>query len=383
MKLLCPCSTLDFAFGYGCTPAWWQFFKGLYELGHDVIAVPYQGHAIASPWWRVYSNPCRLEGEAFSLAKRALGSKAPSTARGISGYASKSLIESWIRPRWQAHLADILAKEKNVDAVIVFTIPVNHFRGIADELRARFNTPFYYYDGDVPASLPQFGGFASGFNIYEGANLSEYDGVICNSEGGADDLRQLGARSVTTIHWGVDPDIYAPYPCEPDRDVFFYGFGVEYRTEWVKTMLTDPSLAMTDARFAFGGRGFDCERGNVAMAGDVPMNVFREAAGRSRINLNITRNAHASVYASSSMRPFELAAMGCCIVSNPCAGIETWFDIGRELLIVQSTEEAIETYRRLLADPAARIALGESARARVLDCHTHRHRAKQIVAAIA
>ncbi|MEA3364840.1 MAG: hypothetical protein U9Q79_04290, partial [Candidatus Hydrogenedentes bacterium] len=65
MKLLCICSALDLSFRYGCTPAWWQFFKGLYELGHDVIAVPYQGKAIETPWWRVYPNPCQIEGKIY------------------------------------------------------------------------------------------------------------------------------------------------------------------------------------------------------------------------------------------------------------------------------------------------------------------------------
>jgi glycosyltransferase involved in cell wall biosynthesis len=379
MKILCLCSTLDLSYRYGCTPAWWQLFKGLYELGHDVIAVPYQGKAIESPWWRVYSNPCELEGNTFSKVKGFFSGRATSTAEGIGGTITKTAIDSWVRPRWESHIAAILEKERNVDAVIVFTIPLNHFTGIPARLRARFRTPFYYYDGDVPASLPRFGGYASGFKIYEGGDLTEYDGVLCNSEGGAQDLTALGAKKVETVFWGVDPDLYMPTEIVPDRDVFFYGLGKEYRKGWIESMLVAPSRALPEVSFAVGGKGLDDGMGRIKLIGEIPSNRLRVECGRSKINLNIARDAHASVYASSSTRLFELASLGCCIVSNPCAGMDRWFEAGKEVIVVNSAEEASAEYTRLLADDAARRSLGEAARRRVLAHHTHKHRAAQIV----
>jgi hypothetical protein len=379
MKILCLCSALDLAHRYGCTPAWWQLFKGLYEQGHDVIAVPYQGAAVESPWWRVYPNPCRAEGAAFAAAKKYLGAGATSTTEGVSGKVSNTLIESWIRPRWQSHLEHILEQEGGVDAVVVFTIPLNHFTGLPEVLRKGCYGPIVYYDGDTPASLPSFGGFASGFRIYDDADLTEYDGFVCNSKGGAEELRAMGARRVETVHWWVDPDLYAPVDVAVDRDVFFYGFGSEYREEWFTAMLAEPSTAMPEHHFAIGGQGFKVDLGNTQEVGDVPFSVFRQAACRSRINLNITRDAHASVFASSSMRPFELAAMGCCIVSNPYHGLESWFDIGNELLVVDSAGQAIDTYRDLLTDDTTRAAMGAAARERVLAEHTHHHRVEQLI----
>ncbi len=66
MKLLCLCSALDLQLRLGCSPAYWQMLKGLYELGHDVIAVPYLGKAFEPPYWRAYPNPCDIEGRLFS-----------------------------------------------------------------------------------------------------------------------------------------------------------------------------------------------------------------------------------------------------------------------------------------------------------------------------
>jgi len=285
-----------------------------------------------------------------------------------------------VQPRWEATLRETLQREKNVDAVIVFSIPVNHLSGLATIIKKSFDVPFFYFDGDVPASLPRFGGFASGFKIYEDASLAEYDGVFCNSEGGAEDLKALGAKTVTPIHWGVDPALYEPLEAPLTRDVFFYGFGSEYREEWMDAMLALPSNAMPENTFEIGGDGFKIDLKKTKQIGDVPFSVFRQTCCASLINLNITRSAHATVHASSSMRPFELAAMGCCIVSNPVSGLDTWFELGKELIVVNSTDEAIATYRRLLNDGSERKRLGQAARSRVVAEHTHRHRARQLVA---
>ena len=39
MKILIVCSTLDLKYKMGCTPHWWQLFKGLYEIGCEVIVI--------------------------------------------------------------------------------------------------------------------------------------------------------------------------------------------------------------------------------------------------------------------------------------------------------------------------------------------------------
>jgi spore maturation protein CgeB len=106
---------------------------------------------------------------------------------------------------------------------------------------------------------------------------------------------------------------------------------------------------------------------------------LRHWAGRSRLNLNIVRRPHAVYRASSCMRLFELAAMGCCIVSNPICGVETWFEPDRELIMAPEAEPVGPLYAGLLADEARRRALGEAARRRVLEEHTYRHRARTLL----
>ena len=71
-KILAVASAVDLDFRYGCTPAWWQLWKGLHEAGCDLIVTPYRGRPVESPWWRTAPNPCYREGEAFARARDAV-----------------------------------------------------------------------------------------------------------------------------------------------------------------------------------------------------------------------------------------------------------------------------------------------------------------------
>src|SRR6188472_1118017 len=329
-KILAVASAVDLDFRYGCTPAWWQLWKGFSEAGVDLIVTPYRGRPVESPWWRTAPNPCYREGELFAagrgLVARFRGDTLPRRAESEPGDTDKLVREAiwrWVTPRWQRHL-DALVEAERPDAVVVFTVPMSHFRGIPTHLRERYGVPVVFYDGDVPMSLPEFGGMDTGFNYYFGADPSEYDLIVSNSEGGLERLRELGARRAEAVFWGADPELFRPHQVEKETDVFFYGYGDKFRQEWTEAMIGEPSRRL-DADFSLGGRDFRGDTGRARVTGDVPFNVFSRAISAARINLNVTRRAHAEVHASSTCRPFELAMSGATIVSNPHDGIDRWF----------------------------------------------------------
>jgi spore maturation protein CgeB len=146
-------------------------------------------------------------------------------------------------------------------------------------------------------------------------------------------------------------------------------------------MITAPSQAMPEARFRVRGTKLG-DLGRTEMLPYLSFSKLREYSCRTKINLCITRLAHASVYASSSSRPFELASMKACIVANPYEGIENWFEPGKELIVVNSEQEAIDRYKYLLSHEKERLAMGEAARDRVMKEHTFQHRANQLVGII-
>lgn len=386
MKLFVLSSSLDLRHPLSATPSWWQLLKALYEEGVEVIAAPYHGMAIESLWWKAYPNPCQTEGVIFQLVRNLM--RNAKTNRAVISAAGgenlwdrlvRKLANAWVRPRWQAHLARLLAREADVDAVLILTAPLNHLTGLPRFLRERFGIPVVYYDGDVPASLPDFQGFATGFKIYYDADLREYDLFLSNSKGGLATLEQMGATRVKELYYAADPSIFEPVPVAQDIDVFFYGHTTEYRRDWLTWMISEASQCLPDRRFAVRGQGLDINLSRVEALPYASFSKLREYCCRSRINLNITRAPHASTWASSTARIFELAALGCCTVSNPVAGLEEWFEPEREMVMLKEPEEAAERYTWLLDHDDARHRLGQAARQRILKEHTFRHRARQLM----
>ena len=386
-KLLCVASAIDLDFRYGCTPAWWQLWKGLHEEGVDLVVTPYRGRPVESPWWRTAPNPAYREGESYArlrdLAAKVKGDThlrraEDSPEESAADKLTRELIWRWVTPRWRRHLEALVERERP-DAVVVFTVPMAHFRGIPTALREKFGVPVVFYDGDVPMSLPEFGGMDTGFNYYHGADPSEYDLLVSNSEGGLETLRAMGARRAEAVFWGADPEFFAPHAVDKDYDIFFYGYGDKFRRDWMAAMVGEASRELPDVDFALGGRDFQGDTGRARMIGDVPFNVFPRAISAARVNVCITRRSHATVYASSSCRPFELAASGAAIVANPYNGLERWFEPGSELVVVNDAAEAVTAYRDLLDDPGQAEEMGRRARERVLDEHTYRHRARQLL----
>jgi spore maturation protein CgeB len=219
----------------------------------------------------------------------------------------------------------------------------------------------------------------TGFNPYHGADPSEYDLLLSNSEGGIPRLLELGARRAEALFWAADPEFFSPQPVDKDVDVFFYGYGDKFRRDWMETLVGEPSRSAPDLDFALGGLDFQGDTGRARLLGDIPFNVFARAISAARVNLNLTRRPHATVTASSTARPFELASSGAAIVSNPHAGIERWFEPGRELVVVETAGEALDAYRELVGDPAQAEEMGRRARERVLDEHTYAHRARRLL----
>ena len=314
-KILALVSSIDLGFRYGCTPAWWQLWKGLHEEGVDLILAPYRGRPIESPWWRIAENPTYREGESFAFARDTVARLKGDThlrraednpEDGLGDRMTREVIWRWVTPRWRKHLERLVERERP-DAVVVFTVPMAHLRGIPTALRERYGIPVVFYDGDVPMSLPEFGGMDTGFNWYHDADPVEYDLLVANSEGGLERLRELGARRAEAVFWGADPDFFAPHDVDKEMDVFFYGYGDKFRREWMQAMVGEPSRLLPDVDFALGGRDFHGDIGDARLFGDVPT-AFARAISAARINLCITRRSHATVYASSSCRPFELAS---------------------------------------------------------------------------
>jgi glycosyltransferase involved in cell wall biosynthesis len=253
MKILVLCSTLDLSKPFGATPSLWQLLKGFYEEGHELIVIPYHGHTINTLWWRSVQSPNYYEGMALEKILK-LFTKPSRQVPRISFIPI--LARLLVKPKLYKIILEILGQEKNIDAILMIAVPLNQFKGLANEIKKSHEIPIIYYDLDVPTSLPSHGGFT--FNYLKGADLGEYDSIIVPSEGSITELRELGAREVKVVHFGVDPDVYAPIAIEKDIDFFFFGNGGSNRAKNLKMMITDPSKVL-DYKFVVSGRDLDID----------------------------------------------------------------------------------------------------------------------------
>jgi glycosyltransferase involved in cell wall biosynthesis len=384
MKILVVSSTLDLKFKLGCTPSWFQLFKALHEIGNEVIVVPYLGDPVESLWWRTYPNPCASESKCYNYlleCKKRFGNLTPKNEKESSFI--NNIIDRYAGKKWTSHILSILEKEKDIDAVFFIVIPITHISGIAEKIHQRFNIPVMYIEGDMPIGLPQYvkeSGYK--FSYYNGSDLSEFDAFFTNSKGVIPELKIMGARNIHTLYYAVDPELFKPVSLPKNIDISFFGYGTGLREKWMTAMITEPSKKMITNKFVIGGKDLRIDLGNADFIGDLSFSAFRNFCCRSKICLNITRLSHTSVYASSSARPFELAAFGACIVSNLYLGIEEWFEPGKELVIVKDEAEIEPIYQQLLDSDSEREKLGECARTRILKDHTYKKRAEDLIAII-
>ncbi|HZL24866.1 MAG TPA: glycosyltransferase [Nitrososphaeraceae archaeon] len=373
MKIIIVCSTLDLSKPYGATPSLWQLFKAFYEEGVELLVIPYHGHPTGSVWWRSYQNPNYYKGLVLE--------KLFNFFRFSSRKTSKTsfipiLAQFLVKPNLYKLITKIMRDEKNIDAVFFIAVPLNHLKGLANQIRKNHKIPIIYNDLDVPTSLPSHGGFT--FNYLRKADLGEFDSIIVPSEGSVKELKELGARNLHIVHFGVDPVLFSPVNVEKDIDFFFFGNGGFARVRNLNMMVAEPSRAL-DYNFVVSGRGIDINLGKAKLLPPLSFIEFRNYCCRTKVNLNVVRDLHADVFATSTSRPFELAAMQCCIVSAPYNGLENWFDLGKEILVAKTSKEFIEIYQMLIDNEDMRIKMGTAARNRVIKDHTSRHRARQII----
>ncbi len=382
MKILALASTLDLKYGLGCTPSWWQLLKGFHETGNEVIAIPYLGDPVQSLWWRTYENPCSWQSKLFNAVSKP-GFDSTTREAGPLEPVSKFLVTNHIRPRWKRRLDYVLSKERDVDFVFMMNMPVNHFTDLPRHMREEYGVKVAYYDGDMPTILPQHARAREfRFSYYLGADLSEYDVFFSNSKGAIPDIRKMGAKDVRPLYYAADPELCQPLEVPKDYDVSFYGHGSQMREEWLAKLIAEPSQRSPESRFVVGGRDFHVPLGKAEFIGFVPYSGFGRFVSRSRINLNITRSSHTTVYASATARPFELAAFGACIISQPYDGIQEWFEIGKEVLVARTAREASELYQSLLANGELATEYGRRARARLIKDHTFHNRAREVISTV-
>jgi spore maturation protein CgeB len=241
-----------------------------------------------------------------------------------------------------------------------------------------------FYDLDTPVTLERL---RAGEKVeYLGPRgLADFDLVLSYTGGAAlSELRdRLGARRVAPLYGSVDPDQHRPAApsTEVRADLSYLGTFAADRQDVLARLLIDAARALPDRRFLLGGSKYP---------DDFPWteNLFywRHVAppdhpwfyASSRLTLNVTRAAMASLGWCPSGRLFEAAACGVPIVTDAWEGLDAFFAPGGEILVASDTADVV---RAIETSDAELLRISTAARERTLAEHTAERRASELVGA--
>jgi spore maturation protein CgeB len=241
-----------------------------------------------------------------------------------------------------------------------------------------------FYDLDTPVTLARL---AAGEDVdyIPPDGLGGFDLVLSYTGGSAlDALRtRLGARRVAPVFGSVDPEVHRPgIPQSRYQAALSYlGTYAADRQPMLERLFIEPARRRPQQRFALAGamypQSFPWTQ-NVFFVQHQPPGEHAAFYASSRLTLNVTRAAMAAAGWCPPGRLFEAAASGVPVLSDTWPGLEAFFTPGEEILVAETTEQALAAID-LPDDVLARVA--RKARERTLDQHTAACRAREMVAA--
>ncbi|HWF89975.1 MAG TPA: glycosyltransferase [Pyrinomonadaceae bacterium] len=241
-----------------------------------------------------------------------------------------------------------------------------------------------FYDIDTPVTLAKL---SAGDAEYVTARLiRDYDLYL--SFAGGPVLRkiekELGSPMARTLYCSVDPKLYFPEERKTKWDFGYMGTYSEDRQPSLDRLLVEPARVSPKLKMVVAGPMYPAELAwptNVERIEHLPPTSHRRFYNSQRFTLNLTRADMRNAGYSPSVRIFEAAACGTPIISDYWPGLETFFELDKEILTASSAQDVL-TYLNDIPSKD-RCSLGERARLRVLASHTSEHRALELESYVA
>ncbi|HUF28014.1 MAG TPA: glycosyltransferase [Gemmatimonadaceae bacterium] len=236
-----------------------------------------------------------------------------------------------------------------------------------------------FYDIDTPVTLA---GLARDDNEYLSRELIPRYHLYLSFTGGPT-LKfledRLGSPMARPLYCSVDPLLHHPEPAAIRWDLGYMGTYSDDRQAALERLLREPARRWVDGRFGVAGSQYPEHLRwppNVERVAHVAPAGHRAFYAAQRFTLNVTRAHMIAAGWSPSVRLFEAAACATPIISDQWPGLDTVFAPNEEIFIANTGSEVLALLREL-PEPE-RLAVGESARARVLREHTAAHRALEL-----
>lgn len=233
-----------------------------------------------------------------------------------------------------------------------------------------------FYDIDTPVTLARL---EAGDREYIAPEvIPGFDVYFSFSAGRALDLleERYGARAARALYCAVDAEAYRPVEVPIRWDLGYLGTYSDDRQPALERLLIEPARRLPDRRFVVAGPMYPDAidwPANVERIDHLPPAEHVAFYCVQGFTLNVTRADMVRLGHSPSVRLFEAAACAVPVISDRWRGLDEVFRPDREIVIADTSDEVVALLGS--AGAAARRAIGQAARARVLAEHTAEHRA--------
>jgi spore maturation protein CgeB len=212
--------------------------------------------------------------------------------------------------------------------------------------------------------------------------IRQYDHVFSTRRSNLDDLRQHGCKAVTYLPFAYAPELhYRELPAGSDEssrfsaDVAFAGGADSDRVIYVRALIQQGFRVAV-----YGGYWHRYADTKAHARGHADPATLRKAVAGAKVALGLVRRANRD---GNSMRTFELAAMGACILAEYT---EEHRDIlgadGDAVVYFRTPGEMVSRLRWLLDNQEERERLSAAARCRIISTpHTYRDRLDTMLSA--
>lgn len=236
-----------------------------------------------------------------------------------------------------------------------------------------------FYDIDTPVTLARL---ASGDAEYLNNRLVRSYDLYLSFTGGPvlrKIERELGSPMARTLYCSVDPKVYFPEDRKTKWDLGYMGTYSVDRQPSLDELLIAPARRSRELKAVVAGSMYPSEVSwpdNVERIEHLAPAAHRRFYNSQRFTLNLTRADMRTAGFSPSVRLFEAAACGTAIISDDWPGLETFFQLDKEILTASSTDQVLAYLNEI--DDDTRRAIGERARMRILASHTSEQRAIEL-----
>jgi spore maturation protein CgeB len=286
-------------------------------------------------------------------------------------------------PDWAEVRTHALQEASESDAVIVGSYSPDGQR-ICDEVLALDRPVRVFYDLDTPITLSKMVHGAAEYIRRD--QMPEFDLYL--SFTGGEILktleREYRVQRAVAIYGCVDQEVHRRGEPRPEYmcDLNYMGTYAADRQHKVETLFLEPARRMPQRSFVLAGSLYAANApwpANVRHFEHVPPSDHAAMYSSCCATLNVTRDEMARSGYCPSGRFFEAAACGTPIVSDWFEGLDTFFDPGDQILIVNTADDVIAALRM---DRSELVKVAARARERTLAEHTGDNRARELVRAI-